>query len=177
MGTNVLLCKKKWFFLCLNKEKVNCLLRDPPVSETAWRGLLQDLLDMQQNVYTCLHAETCHQVGNHGDAESSYLSHSTEPLLHPPQRGFKLGSTLTRSLWSPCCVPAVWRTYAWQGSSCIAPRYIRNPSAPTSERNTHANSCYTSPRELSRWLKFYICVSRSARMSPSVCPSGAKATL
>ncbi|CAG09076.1 unnamed protein product, partial [Tetraodon nigroviridis] len=36
--------------------------RDPPVSETAWRGLLQDLLDMQQNVYTCLQAETCHQV-------------------------------------------------------------------------------------------------------------------
>ncbi|XP_031726223.1 NBAS subunit of NRZ tethering complex isoform X2 [Anarrhichthys ocellatus] len=34
----------------------------PPVSETVWRGLLQDLLDMQQNVYTCLKPETCHQV-------------------------------------------------------------------------------------------------------------------
>ncbi|KAM4522694.1 NBAS subunit of NRZ tethering complex isoform 2-T2 [Odontesthes bonariensis] len=34
----------------------------PPVSEMVWRGLLQDLLDMQQNVYTCLKPETCHQV-------------------------------------------------------------------------------------------------------------------
>ncbi|KAM6906602.1 NBAS subunit of NRZ tethering complex isoform 2-T2 [Lycodopsis pacificus] len=34
----------------------------PPVSETVWRGLMQDLLDMQQNVYTCLRKETCHQV-------------------------------------------------------------------------------------------------------------------
>ncbi|RXN16918.1 neuroblastoma-amplified sequence [Labeo rohita] len=37
-------------------------LRNPPVSETVWRSLLQDLLDMQQNVYTCLEPETCHQV-------------------------------------------------------------------------------------------------------------------
>ncbi|XP_034755435.1 neuroblastoma-amplified sequence isoform X2 [Etheostoma cragini] len=36
--------------------------KNPPVSETVWRGLLQDLLDMQQNVYTCLKQETCHQV-------------------------------------------------------------------------------------------------------------------
>ncbi|XP_029318532.1 LOW QUALITY PROTEIN: NBAS subunit of NRZ tethering complex [Cottoperca gobio] len=36
--------------------------KNPPVSETVWRGLLQDLLDMQQNVYTCLKMETCHQV-------------------------------------------------------------------------------------------------------------------
>ncbi|XP_069014456.1 NBAS subunit of NRZ tethering complex [Embiotoca jacksoni] len=36
--------------------------KEPPVSETVWRGLLQDLLDMQQNVYTCLKPETCHQV-------------------------------------------------------------------------------------------------------------------
>uniref|UniRef100_A0A671WBV7 NBAS subunit of NRZ tethering complex n=1 Tax=Sparus aurata TaxID=8175 RepID=A0A671WBV7_SPAAU len=34
----------------------------PPVSETVWKGLLQDLLDMQQNVYACLKPETCHQV-------------------------------------------------------------------------------------------------------------------
>ncbi|XP_068609705.1 NBAS subunit of NRZ tethering complex [Brachionichthys hirsutus] len=34
----------------------------PPVRETVWRGLLQDLLDMQQNVYTCLNPKTCHQV-------------------------------------------------------------------------------------------------------------------
>uniref|UniRef100_A0A674N5V0 NBAS subunit of NRZ tethering complex n=1 Tax=Takifugu rubripes TaxID=31033 RepID=A0A674N5V0_TAKRU len=36
--------------------------RNPAVNETVWRGLLQDLLDMQQNVYTCLKDETCHQV-------------------------------------------------------------------------------------------------------------------
>ncbi|XP_041814881.1 neuroblastoma-amplified sequence [Chelmon rostratus] len=36
--------------------------KNPPVSETVWRGLLQDLLDMQQNVYTCLKPETCHQI-------------------------------------------------------------------------------------------------------------------
>ncbi|XP_068198865.1 NBAS subunit of NRZ tethering complex [Antennarius striatus] len=36
--------------------------KNPPVKETVWRGLLQDLLDMQQNVYTCLKPETCHQV-------------------------------------------------------------------------------------------------------------------
>uniref|UniRef100_A0A4W6EIV0 NBAS subunit of NRZ tethering complex n=1 Tax=Lates calcarifer TaxID=8187 RepID=A0A4W6EIV0_LATCA len=36
--------------------------KNPPVSETVWRGLLQDLLDMQQNVYTCLKPKTCHQV-------------------------------------------------------------------------------------------------------------------
>uniref|UniRef100_A0A3Q3K2P3 Neuroblastoma-amplified sequence N-terminal domain-containing protein n=1 Tax=Monopterus albus TaxID=43700 RepID=A0A3Q3K2P3_MONAL len=36
--------------------------KNPPVSETVWRGLLQDLLDMQHNVYTCLKPESCHQV-------------------------------------------------------------------------------------------------------------------
>uniref|UniRef100_A0A672NW87 Sec39 domain-containing protein n=1 Tax=Sinocyclocheilus grahami TaxID=75366 RepID=A0A672NW87_SINGR len=30
-------------------------------AESVWRSLLQDLLDMQQNVYTCLEPETCHQ--------------------------------------------------------------------------------------------------------------------
>lgn len=36
--------------------------RNPPVSEMVWKGLLQDLLDMQQSVYTCLKSETCHKV-------------------------------------------------------------------------------------------------------------------
>ncbi|CAI5683528.1 NBAS subunit of NRZ tethering complex isoform X1 [Oreochromis niloticus] len=36
--------------------------KNPPVSENMWKVLLQDLLDMQQNVYTCLKPETCHQV-------------------------------------------------------------------------------------------------------------------
>ncbi|XP_051908566.1 NBAS subunit of NRZ tethering complex isoform X1 [Hippocampus zosterae] len=36
--------------------------KKPAVGESLWRGLLQDLLDMQQNVYTCLKAHTCHQI-------------------------------------------------------------------------------------------------------------------
>ncbi|KAM9782609.1 NBAS subunit of NRZ tethering complex [Neosynchiropus ocellatus] len=36
--------------------------KNPPVSETLWRSLLQDLLDIQQNVYTCLKPEKCHQI-------------------------------------------------------------------------------------------------------------------
>lgn len=45
----------------VNGDRV-CASRLPPVSETVWRGLLQDLLDMQQNVYTCLKPQVCHQV-------------------------------------------------------------------------------------------------------------------
>ncbi|XP_072534996.1 NBAS subunit of NRZ tethering complex isoform X2 [Salminus brasiliensis] len=36
--------------------------KNPPVSEGVWRDLLQDLLDMQQNVYSCLKPATCHEV-------------------------------------------------------------------------------------------------------------------
>uniref|UniRef100_A0A8K9WR96 NBAS subunit of NRZ tethering complex n=1 Tax=Oncorhynchus mykiss TaxID=8022 RepID=A0A8K9WR96_ONCMY len=36
--------------------------RTPPVSESVWRGVLQDLLDMQHSVYTCLLPDTCHQI-------------------------------------------------------------------------------------------------------------------
>nr|XP_061806612.1 NBAS subunit of NRZ tethering complex-like [Nerophis lumbriciformis] len=36
--------------------------KKPPVGESVWRGLLQDLLDMQHNVYTCLQPHTCHQI-------------------------------------------------------------------------------------------------------------------
>ncbi|XP_061097581.1 NBAS subunit of NRZ tethering complex [Conger conger] len=36
--------------------------KNPPVSENVWKGLLQDLLDMQQNVYSCLEPQTCHQI-------------------------------------------------------------------------------------------------------------------
>lgn len=45
-----------------NECSCACSSRIPPVSETVWKGLLQDLLDMQQNVYACLKPETCHQV-------------------------------------------------------------------------------------------------------------------
>lgn len=36
--------------------------RQPPVSESHWRMLLQDMLTMQQNVYTCLDADACYEV-------------------------------------------------------------------------------------------------------------------
>uniref|UniRef100_A0A3B3X2Q4 Sec39 domain-containing protein n=1 Tax=Poecilia mexicana TaxID=48701 RepID=A0A3B3X2Q4_9TELE len=36
--------------------------KNPPVSASVWKALLKDLLDMQQNVYTCLESETCHQI-------------------------------------------------------------------------------------------------------------------
>lgn len=36
--------------------------RQPPVSESHWRMLLQDMLTMQQNVYTCLESDACYEV-------------------------------------------------------------------------------------------------------------------
>ena len=36
--------------------------RQPPVSESHWRVLLQDMLTMQQNVYTCLDSDACYEV-------------------------------------------------------------------------------------------------------------------
>ncbi|KAF7469627.1 Hypothetical predicted protein [Marmota monax] len=37
-------------------------LRQPPVSESHWRTLLQDMLTMQQNVYTCLDPDACYEI-------------------------------------------------------------------------------------------------------------------
>ena len=36
--------------------------RQPPVSESHWRMLLQDMLTMQQNIYTCLESDDCYEV-------------------------------------------------------------------------------------------------------------------
>uniref|UniRef100_A0A8C5T7B4 NBAS subunit of NRZ tethering complex n=1 Tax=Malurus cyaneus samueli TaxID=2593467 RepID=A0A8C5T7B4_9PASS len=36
--------------------------RQPSVGETQWKELLQDMLDMQQKVYRCLHSDTCYQI-------------------------------------------------------------------------------------------------------------------
>ncbi|XP_064002508.1 NBAS subunit of NRZ tethering complex isoform X2 [Pogoniulus pusillus] len=36
--------------------------REPSVSETQWKELLQDILDMQRKVYTCLHSDTCYEI-------------------------------------------------------------------------------------------------------------------
>ncbi|XP_016080231.1 PREDICTED: neuroblastoma-amplified sequence [Miniopterus natalensis] len=36
--------------------------KQPPVSEAHWRMLLQDMLTMQQNVYTCLESDACYEI-------------------------------------------------------------------------------------------------------------------
>ncbi|KAM5316025.1 NBAS subunit of NRZ tethering complex isoform 2-T2 [Glossophaga mutica] len=36
--------------------------KQPPVSESHWRMLLQDMLTMQQNVYTCLESDACYEI-------------------------------------------------------------------------------------------------------------------
>ncbi|XP_043920727.1 neuroblastoma-amplified sequence [Protopterus annectens] len=36
--------------------------KQPPVSEAHWRGLLKDMLDMQQNVYKCLEPDACYEI-------------------------------------------------------------------------------------------------------------------
>ncbi|XP_066242241.1 NBAS subunit of NRZ tethering complex [Saccopteryx leptura] len=36
--------------------------KQPPVSESHWRMLLQDMLTMQQNVYTCLEPDACYEI-------------------------------------------------------------------------------------------------------------------
>ncbi|XP_075057514.1 NBAS subunit of NRZ tethering complex isoform X2 [Mixophyes fleayi] len=36
--------------------------KQPPVSESHWKGLLQDILEMQQNVYTCLSIHVCYEI-------------------------------------------------------------------------------------------------------------------
>ncbi|KAF6321497.1 NBAS subunit of NRZ tethering complex [Rhinolophus ferrumequinum] len=36
--------------------------KQPPVSESHWRMLLQDMLTMQQNVYACLDSDACYQI-------------------------------------------------------------------------------------------------------------------
>ncbi|XP_075717206.1 NBAS subunit of NRZ tethering complex isoform X2 [Rhinoderma darwinii] len=36
--------------------------KQPPVSESHWKGLLQDILDMQHNVYTCLSTDVCYEI-------------------------------------------------------------------------------------------------------------------
>ncbi|XP_072107378.1 NBAS subunit of NRZ tethering complex isoform X1 [Mobula birostris] len=36
--------------------------KNPPVSETEWRGLLHDLLEMQMTVYKCLDLDVCYEI-------------------------------------------------------------------------------------------------------------------
>ncbi|XP_006880730.1 PREDICTED: neuroblastoma-amplified sequence-like [Elephantulus edwardii] len=67
--------------------------KQPPVSESHWRTLLQDMLVMQQNVYTCLHSDVCYEVFTESLLCSSHLEnihlagqmmHCTAGSINPP---------------------------------------------------------------------------------------------
>ncbi|NWX96029.1 NBAS protein, partial [Nothoprocta ornata] len=58
--------------------------KQPSVSETHWKELLQDMLDMQQKVYTCLHADTCYEIFTESLLCSSSLDniHLAGQMMH-----------------------------------------------------------------------------------------------
>ncbi|KAG9494612.1 hypothetical protein GDO78_002120 [Eleutherodactylus coqui] len=56
--------------------------KQPAVSESHWKGLLQDILDMQQNVYVCLTTDVCYQK-------------SVELVLAASREYFNSSATLT----------------------------------------------------------------------------------
>ncbi|XP_067400847.1 NBAS subunit of NRZ tethering complex isoform X2 [Emydura macquarii macquarii] len=67
--------------------------KQPPVSEMHWKGLLQDILDMQQNVYTCLEPDICYEIFTEsllcsGHLENIHLAgqmmHCSVRLVDPP---------------------------------------------------------------------------------------------
>ncbi|XP_032999018.1 neuroblastoma-amplified sequence isoform X1 [Lacerta agilis] len=58
--------------------------KQPPVNETHWMGLLQDILDMQQNVYTCIQPDTCYEIFTESLLCSSRLEniHLAGQMMH-----------------------------------------------------------------------------------------------
>ncbi|XP_069462044.1 NBAS subunit of NRZ tethering complex isoform X2 [Ambystoma mexicanum] len=58
--------------------------KQPPVSESHWMGLLQDMLDMQQNVYKCLNPDACYEIFTESLLCSSRLEniHMAGHLMH-----------------------------------------------------------------------------------------------
>uniref|UniRef100_U3FS09 Neuroblastoma-amplified sequence n=1 Tax=Callithrix jacchus TaxID=9483 RepID=U3FS09_CALJA len=58
--------------------------KQPPVSESHWRTLLQDMLTMQQNVYTCLDADACYEIFTESLLCSSRLEniHLAGQMMH-----------------------------------------------------------------------------------------------
>lgn len=56
--------------------------RQPPVSESHWRTLLQDMLTMQQNVYACLGSDACYQVTLRNSLSLGLEILVTDCLLH-----------------------------------------------------------------------------------------------
>ncbi|KAJ1077714.1 hypothetical protein K5549_011041 [Capra hircus] len=58
--------------------------KQPPVGESHWRGLLQDMLTMQQNVYTCLDSDACYEIFTESLLCSSRLEniHLAGQMMH-----------------------------------------------------------------------------------------------
>ncbi|KAH0516284.1 Neuroblastoma-amplified sequence [Microtus ochrogaster] len=58
--------------------------KQPPVGESQWRVLLQDMLTMQQHVYTCLDADACYEIFTESLLCSSSLEniHLAGQMMH-----------------------------------------------------------------------------------------------
>ncbi|XP_077009351.1 NBAS subunit of NRZ tethering complex isoform X2 [Tamandua tetradactyla] len=58
--------------------------KQPPVSESYWRMLLQDMLAMQQNVYVCLDSDACYEIFTESLLCSSRLEniHLAGQMMH-----------------------------------------------------------------------------------------------
>ncbi|KAK2504958.1 hypothetical protein MC885_004383, partial [Smutsia gigantea] len=58
--------------------------KQPPVSESHWRMLLQDMLTMQRNVYTCLDSDACYEIFTESLLCSSHLEniHLAGQMMH-----------------------------------------------------------------------------------------------
>ncbi|XP_045142533.1 neuroblastoma-amplified sequence, partial [Echinops telfairi] len=76
--------------------------KQPPVSESHWRMLLQDMLTMQRNVYTCLDPDACYAIFTESLLCSSHLGniHLAGQMMHcsavsgnPPASGAHKGKT------------------------------------------------------------------------------------
>ncbi|XP_042637798.1 neuroblastoma-amplified sequence [Orycteropus afer afer] len=79
--------------------------KQPPVSESYWRTLLQDMLAMQQSVYTCLDSDACYEIFTESLLCSSHLEnihlagqmmHCTASSINPPASIAHKGKTQYR---------------------------------------------------------------------------------
>ncbi|KAK2092028.1 hypothetical protein P7K49_028556 [Saguinus oedipus] len=76
-----------WEIHIYSKAAINAFMfrdQQPPVSESHWRTLLQDMLTMQQNVYTCLDADACYEIFTESLLCSSRLEniHLAGQMMH-----------------------------------------------------------------------------------------------
>ncbi|XP_007471273.1 PREDICTED: neuroblastoma-amplified sequence [Lipotes vexillifer] len=85
--------------------------KQPPVSESHWRMLLQDMLTMQQNVYTCLDSDACYEIFTESLLCSSRLEnihlagqmmHCSACSINPPTSVAHKGKTQYRVSYEKC---------------------------------------------------------------------------